>query len=68
MENDIEKGDADIFRDTPIRYLGNVLLSSVLFQFFPAFQKERNLNNSFTLHNPNKEGPFERHCWKTDYS
>lgn len=22
MENDIEKGDVDIFRDTPVRYLG----------------------------------------------
>lgn len=22
MENDIEKGDVDFFRDTPVRYLG----------------------------------------------
>lgn len=25
MENDIEKGDVDIFRDTPVRYLGMYL-------------------------------------------
>lgn len=25
MENDIEKGDVDIFRDTPVRYLGTYL-------------------------------------------
>jgi hypothetical protein len=31
MENDIEKEDVDFFRDTPIRYLGIVLIMVKLY-------------------------------------